>query len=414
MATTTLSPVSTVSTAKLPATGTVGDVSGSLPYGVYSGEAEFLTGAAQQVAYVYNKLGGDILDIEIKAANIYGAYEEACLEYSYIVNVYQGKSVLSNVLGNTTGSFDHKGQLTAGTDISTKFPRFTFDYARRVSQAASIEVGAGGTVRHYSASLTTVADQQYYDLQDIVYSASLSSSSDFYNKVDNKQIVITRVYYATTQAMWRFYGYYGSVTSVGNLTTYGQFADDSTFELVPAWQNKLQAMAFEDMLTTRTSHYSYELIDGRLKLFPTPSSMSPEKFWIDFFVPVDAWEEDSTRKIGISGVNNLNTVPFGNIAYASINSIGKQWIRRFCLALCKEILGQVRGKFQQIPIPGQAVTLNATDLLSQAKEEQQMLRDELKEVLDSLTYDKLTETDAAQVENNTKINSFIPTEIFVG
>ena len=60
------------------------------------------------------------------------------------------------------------------------------------------------------------------------------------------------------------------------------------------------------------------------------------------------------------------------------------------------------------------MTLNATDLLSQAKEEQQMLRDELKEVLDSLTYDKLTETDAGQVENNTKINSFIPTEIFVG
>ena len=417
MATTTLTPASTVSSVKLPATGTVGDVSGSLPYGVYSGTAEFLTGAAQQVAYVYNKLGGEILDIEIKAENVYAAYEEACLEYSYIVNVYQGKSVLSNVLGNTTGSFDHKGQLTTGTDISTKFPRFTFDYARRVSQATSTEVGAGGSVRHYSASFDRVADQQDYNLQDIIYSASIDSDNSafpYYNKIDNNQIVITRVYHKTTQAMWRFYGYYGSTTSVGNLTSYGQFADDATFELVPAWQNKLQAMAFEDMLSTRTSHYSYELIDGRLRLFPQPDSTSPEKFWINFFVPVDAWEEDSTRKIGISGVNNLNTVPFGNIGYASINSIGKQWIRRFCLALCKEILGQVRGKFQQIPIPGQAVTLNASDLLSQAKEEQQMLRDELKEVLDSLTYDKLTESDAGMVENNTKINSFIPTEIFVG
>ena len=71
-------------------------------------------------------------------------------------------------------------------------------------------------------------------------------------------------------------------------------------------------------------------------------------------------------------------------------------------------------EFQSIPIPGESVSLNASDLLSQAKEEQQMLRDELKEVLDSLTYDKLTEADAAMVENNTKINSFIPTEIFVG
>ena len=414
MAAPTLTPASTVSVSRLTSTGSAASVAAALPYGVYSSSTQFLSGAAQQVAYVYKKLGGDILDIEIKADNVYAAYEEACLEYSYLINVHQGKNVLSNVLGNTTGSFDSKGELTAGTDITTKFPRFTFDYARRVSEAAAIELGTGGSIRHYSASITMTNDVQDYDLQSIIQTSSSNSDEAFYNKVNNNRVIITDVYYKTPAAMWRYYGYYGGINVVGNLGTYGQYADESTYEMVPVWQNKLQAMAYEDALTTRTSHYSYEITDNRLRIYPSPTESSPEVIWVKFFVPEDAWSEDSTRKMGVDGVNNLNTVPFGNIPYENINSIGKQWIRRFCLSLCKEILGHIRGKFASLPIPGADVTLNASDLLSQAKEEQQSLRDELKEVLDSLTYDKLTETDSAMVENNTKINSFVPSDIFVG
>jgi len=318
------------------------------------------------------------------------------------------------VLGNTTGSFDEKGELTTGTDISSKFPRFTFDYARRISEATAIEGGLNGSIRHYSASFTTSKDQQEYDLQSIIQTESADAASPFNNKVNNQKVVISEVYYKTPAAQWRYYGYYGGVNVVGNLGTYGQYADESTFELVPTWQNKLQAMAYEDALTTRTSHYSYELNNNILKLYPTPTTGSPKTMWVKFFVPEDSWNEDSTRKMGIDGVNNLNTVPLGNIPYANINSIGKQWIRRFCLSLCKEILGHVRGKFATLPIPGADVTMNASDLLSQAKEEQEALRTELKEVLDTLTYDKLAESDAAMVENNTKINSFIPMEIFTG
>ena len=75
----------------------------------------------------------------------------------------------------------------------------------------------------------------------------------------------------------------------------------------------------------------------------------------------------------------MNTLPFENIPFENINSIGKQWIRRFALALSKETLGQVRGKFGgNIPIPGDNVSLNASDLLSQAKEEQSALKEELR------------------------------------
>ena len=187
MATTTLSPVSTVSTAKLPATGTVGDVSGSLPYGVYSGEAEFLTGAAQQVAYVYNKLGGDILDIEIKAANIYGAYEEACLEYSYLLNIHQSKNILSDVLGAQTGTFDHKGEMIdgdlkdslSGSHVGLKYPLFDYAYARRVADGISQEANVGGSTNVYSASFDIVSLQQDYDLQEIIEAASAAGGLKF-------------------------------------------------------------------------------------------------------------------------------------------------------------------------------------------------------------------------------------------
>tara|TARA_Y100000310_G_C20565904_1_gene755471 strand:- start:781 stop:1197 length:417 start_codon:yes stop_codon:yes gene_type:complete len=137
--------------------------------------------------------------------------------------------------------------------------------------------------------------------------------------------------------------------------------------------------------------------------------------WVEFTVQKDAWQESSNGDEGISGINNLNTMPVGNLPYKNINSIGKQWIRRFALSLCKEMLGQIRSKFGSIPIPGESVTLNGADLITQAKEEQEKLREELKTTLDELTYAKLTETDAAEMESANNIMKKIPTsQIFMG
>ena len=136
--------------------------------------------------------------------------------------------------------------------------------------------------------------------------------------------------------------------------------------------------------------------------------------WVTFTMHRDAWEEDSDRKTGVSGINNMNTLPFPNVPYKNINSIGKQWIRRYALALTKEILGQVRGKFATLPIPGESVTLNASDLLSQAREEQTSLKEELKTVLDQMTYKALAEQDAAMVASVDAVYQEIPLAIFQG
>ena len=430
MALPTLTPTSNTSVSILPITGNTDNVNlttNPLPYGMYITKAAtlpaaqaFISGAADQVGYAYSKLGGDILDVELSEHQVYAAYEEACLEYSYIVNIHQAKSTVGSLLGNPTGTFDQDGEMVngnslSGSNIETKFPRFSFEYAKKVGSALSTEGGLGGDIPIYSASFDTTTGQQDYDLQTIISSSAHNDSdSPFYQKVGDKRITIRRVFYKTPHAMWRFFGYYGGLNTVGNMSYYGQYADDSTFEVIPVWQNKAQAMAFEDAIYTRTSHFSYEIKDNRLRLFPDTTSISPTKMWVEFNVKSTAWDESDGVDRGIGGINNMNTLPFENIEYLNINSIGKQWIRRFALALCKEMLGSIRSKFSTIPIPGSTVTLNGPALVSEAKAEQLALRDELKLVLDEMTYSKLAEQSAQTIENTTKTMQGVSLPVFVG
>ena len=137
--------------------------------------------------------------------------------------------------------------------------------------------------------------------------------------------------------------------------------------------------------------------------------------WVQFSIDKQPWTEEADRKNGVDGINNMNTLPFDNIPYKNINAIGKHWIRRYALALCKEMLGHIRGKFGgSIPIPGDTVSLNSGDLLSQAKDEQDSLKEELKTILDEMTYKALAEQDSAMVAAIDKVNSNIPLMIYQG
>jgi hypothetical protein len=433
----TLTPSSKTSSVVLPVTGTLTRVDSSsnpLPFGIYTNRnsdeqsrEDFISGAVDQVAYVYKKLGGDVLDVEITEYQVYAAYEEAVLEYSYIVNLHQTKNALGSSLGDMTGSFDQDGELRTAHDgdkadlsaslggqrIELAYPKYDISFEKRVGDRMSTEANIGGSQPIYSASIDTVSEQQDYDVQALIFSASTTdSTAPYYGTLSDagsgkKKINIKKVFYKTPHAMWRFYGVYGGLNAVGNLSSYGQFADESTFEIVPTWQNKSQAKQYEDHLYTRLSHYSYELKNNNLRLFPTPQTYSPDKFWVEFTIDEEAWNEQDDRRVGVKGINNMNTMPFANIPFNSINAIGKQWIRRFALALSKEMLGLVRSKFGSIPIPGESISLNGSDLVSQSKEEQTALRDEL-------TYQKIAESNAAIAESTGKTLQGAPLPIHVG
>lgn len=417
MAAPVLTPKSNSSVSVLPVTGTAASVVPALATVAYVSD-DFVSGAVDQVKYTYRKLGGDVLDLELREESVYAAYEEACLEYSYLVNIHQSKNILSDVLGAQTGTFDHRGEMTDsalsssldGGHVGLKYPLFDYAYARRVADGISEEANVGGSTTVYSASFDIKADTQDYDLQAII----MAPGSSFSGSVNNQKILIKKVFYKSPRVMWRFFGYQGGLNVIGNLTSYGQYADDSTFQVVPVWENKLQAMAYEDALYTRTSQCSYELRNNKLRVFPNPSAYNIQKMWFEFTIPGNNWESDGTTDIGVDGINNMNTLPLDNIPYKNINSIGKQWIRRFCLSLSKETLGLTRSKFATIPIPGESVTLNGEQLASQAREEQDKLREELKTILDEMTYGNLMAGDAELIDNANKIQQKIPLLIFVG
>ena len=432
-----LTPASTTSKVILTSTGSTTSINNGAgntthyPFGLYADSTSalyaetFISGASDQVAYTYKKLGGDVLDIELTVGNIYAAYEEAVLECSYHINKHQAKNVLGSLLGFATGTFDNDGQMTggdaSGSAVNLSYPRYKLEYARRVGDGIASEAGFGGNQTMYSASFAVTASQQDYNLQTIISRSSATNQDqgvggavDYSGLVGNRKVRIDKVFYKSPRAMWRFYGYYGGLNVVGNLNYYGQFSDDTTFEVIPAWHNKMQAMAFEDHLHTRLSHYSYEIKDNNLRLYPPPDGFNTN-MWVQFTISTDPWTEDADSKYGADGINNLNTLPFENIPYKNINAIGKHWIRRFALALSKEMLGQIRGKFGgSIPIPGDTVSLNAGDLLGQAKDEQDALKEELKTILDEMTYKALAQQDAEMIEAIDKVYSEIPLLIYQG
>ena len=205
---TNLQPLSETSAIILSSTGSASDVAAAVPFGVYSSSNSFLTGAALQVNFVFKRLGGDVVDIELTNDNVYAAYEEAVLEYSYIVNMHQGKNILSDALGKVTGTFDHLGDsLTGPSGVNLQYPKITLSYANKIGDGVSTMAGIGGTTRIYSASFTTVKNKQDYDLQNIISSSSASGVDDtgaavpYAGKVADSRIIIDKVFYRSPIAM---------------------------------------------------------------------------------------------------------------------------------------------------------------------------------------------------------------------
>ena len=95
-------------------------------------------------------------------------------------------------------------------------------------------------------------------------------------------------------------------------------------------------------------------------------------------------------------------MPYTNPNYDLINSIGRQWIFEYTLALVKEILGYVRGKYGTIPIPNADITLNQSDLLAAATAEKTALLERLRAYFDETSRSSLLERRASEKESRDK------------
>jgi hypothetical protein len=368
---------------------------GLTPFGFYDGDTIFRNEADKVVTWCARRLGYPIENIELQDIQFYAAFEEAVTTYGN--EVYQWK-VRENYLsfeGASTGSVLNNQVITS-----------TLGSQIRIASTYGSEAGVGGTTTYYTGSLTTVPFQQEYDLTTWAnQSASLQPGDS---------IEIKRIFNDAPPAIVRYFDpYAGTGTGIQSLLetfNFGAFSPGINFMLMPIYFDvlKLQAIEFNDQI--RKSAFSFDLINNKLRLFPIPQN--PGSILIHYI------KKSERNQPFISGsasnlITNISNVPYQNPIYSQINSIGRQWVYQYTLAVVKETLAYVRGKYTTIPIPGADVTLNQSDLLTDARSEKAALLEALRATLDDSSRNKQLEKRATEEDYLQKTLNNVPMSIYI-
>jgi hypothetical protein len=218
---------------------------------------------------------------------------------------------------------------------------------------------------------------------------------------------IFEVMHFSPSAAYRFFDTTSAINYLNNEFSFESFTPETVFYVLPVFEDILRGGQMSISNKVRRSNYSYMISGTRIRIFPTPVADITPKLWFRVGFPNDPLNPTISNE-SLHGINNLSNVPFGNFIYSRINSIGRQWTRQYAVALCKELLGLVRSKFSSIPIPGAELQLNGSDLISQGREEKDKLNTQLREMLETMTYDKLLEVEAAKVDNLQKVLKGVP------
>jgi len=371
-------------------------VSESTPFGFYDTDADFQADAPNFATWSARKLGYPIMDIEMQDINFYACFEEAVTEYSSQVNQFRIKENLINLQGYQTGSnLTHKNILpTPGNIIS-------------IAEDYGTEAGSGGNVNWKSARINLTISQQTYDLNKLIASASEGG----------KAIEVKRIFHEAPPAVARYFDPFVG-TGLGSaqmLDSFGwsNFSAGVSFLLTPTFADalRLQAIEFHDKI--RKSAFSFELHNNQLRIFPIPRENFP--VYIQYIVKEERFNPIKTVSGSGDGViSDYSNATFDNMVYLQINDVGKHWIRRYGLALSKELLGIIRSKYSSVPIPGSEVTLDGESLKSEAITDKDSLIEELRENLDLTTRRAQLEKERDEAEFlKDRLNNF-PFNIYIG
>ena len=378
-------------------TGTSTFSPGDTPFGFYDTDLQFQNDIDKFAIFAARRLGYPIVDIELQDLNFYAAFEEAVTTYGNEMFAYQAAQ---NFL-----SF--QGASTTIESANTNLAQPNLAAAIRLSDQYGTEAGVGGNVTWHSGSIDLVSGQQDYDLEAFAIKEG----------VEAHDLEIKRVFYEATPAIVRFFDpYAGTGMGMQGLMDSFGFGNSSpaiNFMMMPINHDiaKLQAIELNDQV--RRSQYSFELINKNLKIFPIPT-LDLTKLFVQYIKKSDRNNPYADTGSG-DVITNISQVPYSNPVYSTINSIGRQWIFEYALALVKEILGYVRGKYNNtIPIPGENTQLNAPDLLGAATAEKTALIERLRAYFEETSRDKLLERKANEAESLQKELNYVPYTIYVG
>ena len=387
------------------------------PFGLFDEDGQFQSEADAMVTFVKRKLGDDILSVELTKRQIWACFEESAMEYSRLINEHQADSQLANLLGVATGSLVSGSHNVGPHGYENMYARENVEFLLRRAEPYAMEAGIGGSYNTMSGSIQLQNNKQDYDIYtelkdddgDVIYDKQTAGNKS--------KLRVVEVFHFSPQAAYRFFDTTSAINYLNNEFSFESFTPETVFYVLPVFEDILRAGQMDLSNRVRRSNYSYRISGTKIRIYPKPTTDSPKKLWMRVAFQPDAFNpayEDDT----IFGVNSLANVPYGNLKFAAINSMGRQWIRQYTLANSKELLGLVRSKFSTIPIPGADLTLNGGDLVSQGREEKEKLTTTLKETLDKLTYASMMESEATAVEAQVRLMKMIPMPIgkaiFVG
>ena len=354
-------------------TGSTFFTTGSTPFGFYDADSTFRTDADKVVKWCAQRLGYPIENIELQDIQFYAAFEEAVTIYGNEVYQWKIRENYISMEGSSTGSALNNQVITPNLSSTIK-----------ITSTYGSEAGVGGTTTWYTASIPITAGNQNYNLNTwAAQSASLQPGDS---------IEVKTVFQQTPPAIVRYFDpYAGTGTGIQSLLetfNFGSYSPGINFMLMPLNFDMLKLQAIELNDQVRKSAYSFDLINNQLRLFPIPVTDTTLLF---HYIKKSERNQSFISGSATNLVTNVSNVPYNNPVYSQINSVGKMWVFQYTLALVKEMLAYVRGKYGTIPIPGSEVTLNQADLIADARSEKAALLEQLRGTLEDSSRTKQLE-----------------------
>jgi hypothetical protein len=372
------------------------DPDGLTPFALFDDEPAFRTDAPRVADYVANRLGYPVLDVELIDKMIYTCFEEATMTYGSQVNQFQAREHMLSLQGLSTGSV-----LTQRNIIGSSLPQII-----RLSSQYGTEAQSGGNVQVKKGYISASAYTQSYDLKTLWADPYESGSA----------IEIRRIYHYMPSAVARYYDPFAT-TGLGLTNLMSEFGFDGysppvTFVMMPAYEDllRIQAIEINDMI--RKSQYSFEVSNNVVRF--SPIFKKEATVWFDYIVVGDKEGPGKTFNTSSALVSDFSNVPYSHIPYYSINSIGKNWIYRYTLALAKETLGSVRGKYDNVPIPDQIIKMDGDLLRREGKDERELLIKELRDTLEQTGLQAQMKKQAENAKMMQEMFAKVPTLIYIG
>ena len=366
------------------------------PWGLYDSDNEFTASADKFANWAAKRLGYPIMAIELQDTQFWTCFEESVTEYSAQVNQFNIRENLLSLRGQATGS-----------NVTHKRVTPNFADAIRISEQYGTEAGVGGTVDFTSGSIDIVSGSQIYDLNKLWSSVSESGAA----------IEVRRVYYEASPAVQRYFDPYAG-TGAGSYNMldgfgWGNMTPAVQFMMMPIYADllRMQAIEFNDQI--RKSAHTFELRNNKIRIFPNPTANY--KLWFEYILKSDRDNPLQTQFSGSSDVvSDYSNVPYDNMQYQFINDVGIQWIRKYGLALTKELLGMIRSKYGSIPVPNAETTLDGDTLRAEAQTEKEFLVTQLRENLEASSRKIMMEADSEESTRLQEKLQKVPLPIYIG